>query len=328
MVAWIVRQALFAQRITLKKERLSTKIGRCAGSFAYGQIFPKSCRYALFNVVGTKRMQKSCGLMLMGAFLLCLPVSAQKGAAALIESVGVDQKLGVDLPLDLEFVNREGKTVKLGQIIDGSKVTILVPVYYSCPGLCTSILGSVTNIIDGMSLDLGDDYQIVNVSFDPTNTPELAREKATTYRTVLGEKHREAAKSAWYFLTGSQENITKLMDLIGFRYKKVGEEYSHAAALVAVTRQGKVARYLTGIGITPEDARFALVETSQGSLGSPIDLVLSYCYRYDPTAGKYVPLAWRIMRIGCLIVLFLMCVGGGILWKTEFVRKRRLEHNV
>lgn len=303
-------------------------MGRCAGSFSYGQNFPKSCRYALFNVVGTKRMQKTYWLTLMGALFMSLPISAQSGAAALIQGVGVDQNLGAELPLDLEFTTRDGKTMKLGQIIDGSKVTILVPVYYSCPGLCTSVLGSVCKIIDGMSLDLGDDYQIVNISFDPTNTPELALEKAETYRTVLSEKHREAAKSAWYFLTGSQENITKLMNLIGFRYKKVGTEYSHAATLVAVTREGKVARYLTGIGITPEDARFALVETSQGSLGSPIDLVLSYCYRYDPTAGKYVPLAWRIMRIGCMIVLLLMCIGGAILWKSEFVRKRRLEHNV
>jgi len=215
-------------------------------------------------------------------------------------------------------VDRNGKTLSLGQLIDG-KVTILAPVYYSCPGLCTSILGTVAQIIDGVKLDLGEEYQIVNVSFDPTNTPELAAEKAANYRTTLSKKKRQQAEAGWYFLTGNQENITTLMNQIGFYYKKVGEEYSHGAALVVITPDGRVARYLTGIGISPKDTRFALIEASGGKIGSPIDLAISYCYRYDPRAGKYVPLAWRIMRIGCLMVLAAMLIGGFFLWKSEFV---------
>lgn len=272
-------------------------------------------------------MHKFYRLIFVGLVGIGLPCFAQTGAAALIKDVGVEQKLGADIPRDLSFTDRHGKAVKLGQLIDG-KVTILVPVYYSCPGLCTSILGSVLKVIDEISLDLGEDYQIVNVSFDPTNTPELAREKAENYRSSLSKKTREAAEKDWYFLTGNDENITTLMNQIGFYYKKVGEEYSHAAALVVVTPEGRIARYLTGIGISPKDARFAVVEASGGKVGSPIDLAISYCYRYDPRAGKYVPLAWRIMRIGCLLVLAAMIVGGFFLWKSEFVRKRRLEHNV
>lgn len=272
-------------------------------------------------------MHKVCRLILLGLVGLTLPTMGQTGAAELIQDVGVEQKLGAEIPRDLTFTDRHGKPVNLGQLIDG-KVTILVPVYYSCPGLCTSVLGSVSQIIDKVSLDLGKDFQVVNVSFDPTNTPELAEAKAANYRATLSEKRREAAATDWHFLTGTQENITTLMNQIGFHYKKVGEEYSHGAALVVLTPEGRIARYLTGIGISPKDARFALVEASGGKVGDPIDLVFSYCYRYDPRAGKYVPLAWRIMRIGCLLALAAMLIGGFFLWKSEFVKKRRLEHNV
>lgn len=278
-------------------------------------------------LLGTGSMKKMCWLMSLGFFCGQLAL-AQVGAAPLIEDVGVDQNLGVDIRGDLAFTDRFGKEVALNEFMGGEMPSILVPVYYSCPGLCTAVLSTVTNIIRNMSLELGTDYRVINVSFDPDNDAELANEKASNYRSDLAKNDQVAAKQAWHFLTGTQQNITLLMNQIGFRYKKVGMEYSHPAALVVLTPQGKVARYLTGIGMSPGDTKLAVMEASGGKVGSPIDLVFSYCFRYDPRAGKYVPLAWRIMRIGCLLVLVAMSVAGYFLWKSELVRKRRLEHNV
>jgi protein SCO1 len=278
-------------------------------------------------VVGTNRMQKIFGAMLMSLLGCAMPLLAQQGAAAMIEDIGVDQRLGLNIPSGLTFNKEDGTPVKFEELCAG-KVTLLVPVYYSCPSLCTTVLGSVNQIIDRVDFALGQDYQIVNVSFDPTNTPELAAAKAANYRSILEPSKRQGAEQAWFFLTGTPENITPLMDQIGFHYKLVDGEYSHAAALVVLTPDGKIARYLTGIGITPREARFAMLEAAEGKIGSPVDLVVSYCYRYDPMAGKYVPMAWMIMRVGCVLVLITMLIGGFFLWKSELVRKWRLEHNV
>ncbi len=272
-------------------------------------------------------MQKILGVMLLSLWGCMLPLLAQQGAAALIEDVRVDQRLGEQIPSGLTFTKEDGTPVKLEELCAG-KVTLLVPVYYSCPGLCTTVLNSVSEIIDRVDFKLGTDYQIVNVSFDPTNTPELAAAKAANYRSALDPSKQKGAEQAWYFLTGTPENITPLMNQIGFHYKLVDGVYSHAAAMVVLTADGKIARYLTGIGIAPREARFAVLEAADGKIGSPVDLVVSYCYRYDPTAGKYVPMAWMIMRVGCVLALILMLIGGFFLWKSELVRKWRLEHNV
>ena len=238
------------------------------------------------------------------------------------------ENLGGNLDLTLQFRDRHGNDLKLSSLINGEKPTILAPVYYSCPGLCTAILDTVRNLIGDIDLDLGDEYQVINVSFDPTNTPELADAKSKNYRSTLPEEKVEAAEKAWYFLTGEQDAITALMNRVGFHYKFINGQYSHVATLILISPEGKITRYLSGVGMGARDTKLALVEASGGKVGSPWDRAFSYCFRYDPTAGKYVPWAWRILRIGGVLTLIVMGIGGYLLWKSEFVRKRRQEHNV
>jgi protein SCO1/2 len=246
----------------------------------------------------------------------------------LVEDVGIDEKLGETVDLNLELVNRQGETVRLGDLLAGEMPTILAPVYYSCPGLCTLVLNGVREVIRDMDLQLGLDYQVLNVSFDPTNTPALAAAKADNYYRTLSEADARAAREHWYFLTGKAEAVAALMDQIGFRYKYVNDQYSHASAIVLLSPEGKITRYLAGINFPPKDTKLAVVEASGGQVGSPIDRVLTYCFRYDPLAGKYVPYAWGIMRIGAGASLILLLVGSFFLWKSEFFNKRRLEPNV
>lgn len=273
-------------------------------------------------------MQKKFGLILLALAMGCVFAQAQEDATSLVEDVGVTEHLGDTIDLNLKFTDRHGKELSLKELVNGDKPTILVPVYYSCPGLCTAVLSSVHDLIKNVSLNLGEEYQVVNVSFDPTNLPMLAKAKAENYRSTLPAAERQAAKAAWYFLTGQQENITTLMNQIGFRYKYVNDQYSHAAVLVVLSPEGKITRYLQGVGMTPRDVKLAVIEASGGTVGSPLDRALSMCFRYDPLAGKYTPLAWTILRIGGVLTLIFMSAVGWYLWKSEFLKKRRLDNNV
>jgi protein SCO1/2 len=262
--------------------------------------------------------------------LACVPymVRAQIDAKGLVEDVGLDEHLGQDLDLDLVFVNRAGENVRLGDLINGDMPTIIAPVYYSCPGLCTLVLNGVRDSIRDVDLQLGVDYQVVNVSFDPTNTPAMASAKADNYYKTLSPANQRAARLHWYFLTGDQERIAPLMDRLGFRYKKANGVYSHASVLAMISPEGKITRYIAGVTFPPQDVKLALLEASGGKVGSPIDKILTYCFRYDPLAGKYVPWAWGIMRIGGAVTLLVLGIGAVLLRKSELVRKRRLEQNV
>ena len=256
------------------------------------------------------------------------PVSlfAQLDSQPLIEDVGVEEHLGETINLDLEFTNRFGEKVTLGQLIQVNRPTILAPVYYSCPGLCTLVLNGVARLVNDLEFQMGTDYQVINISFDPTNTPDLAKEKAGNYYRTLNDA--KAAESHWHFLTGQQENIAQFTQAIGFNYKKANDQYSHASVLVLVSPQGKITRYLYGVDYPGKDVRRALVEASQGKVGNTLDKMLMYCFRYDPLAGKYVPYAWGIMRIGAGLTLLIMLVGGFFLWKSDLLKKRRLRQHV
>jgi protein SCO1/2 len=235
-----------------------------------------------------------------------------------VKNVGVDEHLGETLDLTMTFTDRSGQPVALGDYFTGDRPVIIAPVYYSCPGLCSLVLNGVRDLIAELTLELGEEYIVLNVSFDPTNTPELATQKAENYFKTLARgdsAERPAAESAWRFLTGKPEQIDALMSQIGFRYKKVEDQYSHSSVLVVASPEGKITRYIYGVQYDAKDMRLALVEASEGKVGDTIDKLLIYCFKFDPKAGKYVPYAWNIMRAGGVFTLLIMAVGGYLVWK-------------
>jgi protein SCO1/2 len=212
-----------------------------------------------------------------------------------LREVGFDQNLNRSVPLDIPFVDEQGRSVRLGEYF-GRRPVVLALVYYECPMLCTQVLNSLGSTLNVLALDPGKDFEVVTVSFDPRETPTLAAAKKTSY---LERYKRQGAAEGWHFLTGDQTSIDRLTKAVGFRYVWDAElkQFAHPTGITVLTPQGRLARYLFGIEYGPRDLRFAIVEASAGKVGTPVDQVLLYCYHYDPTAGRYSFLVMRIIRI-------------------------------
>jgi protein SCO1 len=213
----------------------------------------------------------------------------------LLREVGIDQKLGNQVPMNLDFRDEHGNPVQLGQFFDG-KPMLLALVYYRCPLLCTQIMDSVLNSLKRVPLDAGKDFNVVMVSIDPTDRPIEAEAKKVMYAGLYG---RPGAAAGWHFLTGEDPQIHRLAEAVGFRYAydPDTEQYAHAAAIMILTPGGKVSRYFYGIKYQPRDLRLGLVEASSDKIGSPVDAFLLYCYHYDPRNGKYDLLISNVIRI-------------------------------
>jgi protein SCO1/2 len=214
-----------------------------------------------------------------------------------VEKIGVDQKLGAQIPLDLEFRDENGGTVRLGQYFSSGKPVVLSLVYYRCPGLCTMTLNSMSAAFKPLTLDVGKDFEVVTVSIDPKETPKLAAAKKAEYLKRYG---RPGAEAGWHFLTGDEASIQALASAVGFRYVYQPEidQYAHAAAIMVATPQGKLARYFYGIEYSARDLRLGLVEASGNKIGSLADVMTLLCYQYDPKSGKYGAAVMRIVRAG------------------------------
>jgi protein SCO1/2 len=221
-----------------------------------------------------------------------------------LREVGFDQHLDAQLPLDAEFTDDEGRTVRLGDYF-GRRPVVLAFVYYDCPMLCTMILSSITSSVGVLALDAGTDFELVMVSFDPRETPALAAAKKAEY---LRRYDRPGAAGGWHFLTGSQSSIDRVTRAAGFRYTwdEQTRQFAHPAGIVVLTPGGRLARYLFGLDYGPRDLRLALVEASEGRIGSAVDTALLYCYHYDPMTGRYGFVVMRALRIaGAATVLAL-----------------------
>jgi protein SCO1/2 len=221
-----------------------------------------------------------------------LPASA---VPAPLREIGFDQNLSRQVPFDVVFRDERGGTVRLGEYFRGRAV-VLAFVFYECPMLCTQVLGSLARSLDVLSLEPGRDFEIVTVSIDPRETPQQAAEKKTLY---LERYDRTGAADAWHFLTGDEASIRRLAAAAGFRYAwdEATQQYAHPAGIAVLTPDGRVARYLFGIEYGPRDLRLALVEASEGRIGSPIDSLLLYCYHYDPMRGGYGLVVMRVLRV-------------------------------
>jgi protein SCO1/2 len=222
-------------------------------------------------------------------------IHAENTPADLIREVAFHQKLNEQIPLDLTFKNESGKDIKLKEYF-GKKPVILALVYYECPMLCTLVLNGLVKSLRVLAFNVGQEFDIVTVSFNPKETAELARVKKEEY---LKTYSRSGASEGWHFLTGNEETIKKLTESVGFQYvydPKL-KQYAHASGIVVLTPEGKRARYFYGVEYSPRDLKWALMEASNGKIGSRVDQLLLLCYHYDPLTGKYGLAIMRVIRL-------------------------------
>jgi len=208
------------------------------------------------------------------------------------------------LPLDLVFRDESGQSVKLGQYF-GQKPVVLAFVYYDCPMLCTQVLNGMVTSFRVLPFQVGKEFDVVTISFDPRETAALAADKKKLYIDYLPDRMEESANTGWHFLTGDAASIERITDAAGFRYRydEATSQFAHASAIMIATPEGKLSRYFYGIDYAPRDVRLGLIESSQNKIGSPVDQLLLYCYHYDPATGKYGAAIMRVMRIGGVLTL-------------------------
>jgi protein SCO1/2 len=215
-----------------------------------------------------------------------------------LREVGFDQRLDEQVPLDLAFKDEAGRPVRLGDYFDGKPV-ILVLAYYRCPMLCTEVLNGLVRSLLDIPFDVGKEFNIVTVSFDAreNDLPGLAAAKKKTYVERYG---RPGAADGWHFLTGEQAAIDALTKAVGFRYTYDArhDQFAHASGILVLTPTGRVSRYFYDVTFSPRDLRLGLVEAAANKIGSPVDLVLLFCFHYDPTEGKYGVVVMNLVRLG------------------------------
>ena len=219
----------------------------------------------------------------------------------LLQGIGIDQRLNEQVPLDLQFRDETGKTVTLGNYF-GKKPVVLSLVYFDCPMLCTMSENGLLHSLQEVSFSVGNQFDVLTVSFDPHDTVELAAAKKAVYVGLYG---RKGADHGWHFLTGDEAAIEQLTRAVGFRYRydAQAKQYVHATGIMVLTPKGKIARYFYGIYYPSRDLRLGLVEASANKIGSPVDEVLLFCCRYDPATGKYGVIISRIIQISGLVTV-------------------------
>jgi len=221
-----------------------------------------------------------------------------------LTNVGIEQHLDAQVPADLAFVDDEGRPVKLGDYF-GKKPLILNLVYFNCPMLCGETLAGMTAAMKMVKFDLGNQFDVVTVSFNPQETPQLAAEKKKDYVRRYG---RPGAAAGWHFLTGSPDSINALTKAVGFQYQYDASknQYAHATAIMVLTPQGHISRYFYGVEFPPKDLRMGLVEASAGKIGNAVDQVLLYCYHYDPAVGKYGAVVSNMLKLGGALTILVI----------------------
>jgi protein SCO1/2 len=260
--------------------------------------------------------------LLISVILFTFDAAAQlnRGGPAVLKEIGVDEKLGDSIPLDLVFTNSYGDDITLSELFESDKPVLLNPLYYDCPVLCSVVLDGVFGAVKQLAWSPGNDYTIISFSIDPEEGPELASSSKEFY---LNQFNRESAADGWHFLTGSQESIEQLTEAIGFRYKYEEEtgEYIHMASIMMLSPDGKITRYLYGANFREFDIRNALFEAADGTIGNSLDKVLMYCFTYDPSSQSYVPVAMNIMKLGGLATLIILGIFLSVFWRRERNKK-------
>lgn len=239
-----------------------------------------------------------------------------------LEGVDLTEKLGETIPPDAKFTTSAGNSVTLGELMEPDKPVLLTPVYYECPLLCGLILEGVFNAVDELKWTPGKDYTIISISIDPEEEPSTA---ASTKERVIADLNQPETAGGWYFLTGSESEIMKVTESVGFSYAydENEGEYVHPASIIFISPGGTITRYLYGIEFSEFDFRNALFEAADGKIGSAVDKAVMYCFSYDPASNSYVPVAINIMKLGGLATVLFLGIFLSLFWFKE----RRSSHS-
>ncbi|MEX0719379.1 MAG: SCO family protein [Balneolaceae bacterium] len=256
-------------------------------------------------------------LTLLAVLLISQPADAQlnREVPDALQNLGIDEHLGENIPLDAKFATSKGDSVRIGDLLEEGKPVLLNPLYYDCPMLCGLVIEGVLNVVDELEWKPGKEFTVISFSIDPTENAELAASSKQNYLSNMDP----AVNDGWHFLTGSKSQIDKMIDAVGFQYKEIEEtgEYAHTAAIILLSPEGKITRYLYGITYNEFDVRGALYESANGKIGDALTKVLMYCYQYDPDSNSYAPLATNIMKLGGLATLIFLGIFLGLLWLRE-----------
>ncbi len=261
--------------------------------------------------------------LLAATALFGVRAAAEERAPAALQGITIDEKLGEKAAIDAVFTDQSGRQVRIADYLSEGVPVILTLNYYRCKTLCGVQLQAVLTGLKALDWTPGDKFQVVTVSIDPREGPELAREKRASYL----EDYGRGPDVAWSFLTGDEESIEALADSVGFRYRYIEDEdqYAHPAAAIFLAPDGTVTRYLTSLTIGARDLRFALIEASDGKVGTPIDQFIFSCYRFDYVGGKYTPFAFGVMRAAGTLTVIGLVLLLALLFRSERQRTRLME---
>jgi protein SCO1/2 len=236
-----------------------------------------------------------------------------------LSAVGVDEHLEALVDPALQFTAHDGRTVTMGELLQGDKPTLLTLNYYTCETLCSVQLNAVLDGLKELDWVPGRDFNAVTVSINPAEGPEVAGPKRAAYLESLGKDGAD-----WSFLTGEQAAIESLAETVGFRYSfdEASGQYAHPAVIAFTSPEGRISRYIYGVSYPAMDLKFALMESAAGRAGSPVEKLVLSCFRYDATVGRYTPWAFGIMRLGGVVTMVLLGILGTVMWRREYVLAR------
>lgn len=241
---------------------------------------------------------KKKALLVSIILMMNLSIKAQGDDNTDVE-IGIVEHLGEKIPLDLSFKNEKDSTVFLRDLVN--KPTIFTFVYFDCPGVCSPLLDGVSHLIEETDMQFGKDYQVITISFNYMDNPEKAQEKKKNFL----RKHSQANSGAWYYLTGDSININKIVNAVGFKFKRTGLDFIHAAAIMVVSPEGKITRYLYGLSYLPIDVKMAIIESQKGLARPTSSKIMDFCYAYDPSGRRYV---LDILKISGILIIFLLMI--------------------
>ncbi len=265
-------------------------------------------------------MKKSNWLLLLAMFFWLGQVAARaqvvRSSDPELNRIDVVEHLGVHVPLDVKLTDSQGTPRTLGEFFDGKRPVVLVLAYYHCPMLCNLVLSGVTKALYNVRLNLGEDYQVLTISIDPRDRPQDALQKKESMLKQLG---KSADDPGWEFLVGSESEVKRLADVLGFEYFYVPEknQYAHPAVVFVLDGKGKVTRYLYGIEYKPNDVKLSLLEAAEGKIGTTTDRILLFCFHYDPDARGYVLFASNLMKAGGVLTLVFLGLFIGVLRRKK-----------